>query len=72
MVLGLVFLEEGEEEIGALFIIFGALLSFVFAFIDRWIVSVVISQKVVVADALLEMSGSVSADVDSDDELPEL
>ncbi|MBR3894699.1 MAG: hypothetical protein IKJ35_06075 [Clostridia bacterium] len=72
VVLGIFFFAEEEAGVGALLIIFGILISLVLAFIDRWIVSVVISQKVVVADALLEMNGSVSKDVDSDDELPEL
>jgi len=62
---------DDEVTMGLVILIVGSLVAWGLAYLSRFIASVAISQKVVVADTLLSMSGGTTAPT-VEDELPEL
>lgn len=65
---------DEDYAIGVITIIFGPVIAWFLARLTRFIVAVSLSQKIVVADVLLSMSGENKGDCVTDvhDDLPEL
>jgi hypothetical protein len=74
IVTGIIFMSDGDADwimIGIGIVVGGSAVAVGLAYLNRFIAAIVISQKVVVADALLSMQGDVPAPT-AEDELPEL
>ena len=73
IVVGIFFIADDEEILGICILFGGNVVAYVIALIERFYLAVALSQKIVVADALLDMSDDKStSSAIVDEELPEL